>query len=93
MKTIPYKVAFLSWLTFLNQIQTVDKLLPKGVVVEDECVICHCAGETTNHLVVQYSVIKSICDTSLSCFNFPLVNVKEALTKVLFNGPLSSKGK
>lgn len=46
-----------------------DKLLPKGVEVDDEYVFCHRVGEASNHLLVQCSVVKGIWDKFFSCFN------------------------
>lgn len=53
MKYIPFKVFPPYWMAYLNRIQTVEKFLPKAVVVEDECVYCHEAGRTADHLLVQ----------------------------------------
>lgn len=64
MKTIPHKVTFFSWMAYLNCIQVMDKLLQEGVEVND--VFCHRVGETSNHLVVQCPIIKSLGSSFLS---------------------------
>lgn len=58
MKSIPFKVVFFFWMAYL--VQTVDKMLPKWVVVDNEFVFCHVGSEITNHLLGIYSVVKSI---------------------------------
>lgn len=85
-------------MSYLTKIQTVVKLLSKGVVVDDEFAFCHVGGETADHLLVLCLVVKGIWEDLFSWFNqlwVPPLNVKEAITvtKDLASEPPSMKGK
>lgn len=91
-----FPVKWLSSLAYLNLIQKAQKLLPKGVKVDEVCLFFHSVGETANHLLVQCPVIKSIWELLFAILNVawaPLLKVSEAPTKVLFNVALSREGK
>lgn len=86
----PFRGRFLFLDGLPQSLQTIDKLIPKGVDMDDECVFCQNGAETVNHLLVQCSVIKGdFCFSSFYVAWVPLVDVKKVLTKAFINDPLS----
>lgn len=75
-------------------IQTINRLVSKGMNLADECILCHNSGETAEHILITCPLAKSVWDYFLPTFKRPWTipaTVKEALEKDLFGGPMSPK--
>ena len=50
----PRRVSFFVWTAVWNWILTGDNLRGRRMVFVDWCIMCHCNGETVDHLLLHY---------------------------------------
>lgn len=59
---VPTRVAFFAWTAALGNIQTVDNLRNRGMIVLDWCYICRKGAELVNHLLLHCEMAKVLWD-------------------------------
>lgn len=62
------KVSFFLWLAYWGRILTVDKIIARGILIPNRCLMCLMDEETLNHLLLQCPVALSIWNFFLSLF-------------------------
>ena len=59
---VPSKVAFFVWTAAIGNIQTIDNLRKRGMIVVDWCVMCKKEAESANHLLLHCEMAKVLWD-------------------------------
>jgi hypothetical protein len=69
----PRRVAFFLWTTVWGKILTNDNLRKRQVVLVDWCCLCKKDGESSDHLLLHYSMAKQLWDSILTLFGLTWV--------------------
>ena len=82
MDKVPTKVSFFAWEASWGKIFTLDKLQRRGWQLPNWCFLCGCEEEYANHILLHYTVVKTLWEIALAIFGVQWVfpeSVKEVL--------------
>ena len=80
---VPKQVAFFLWTAAHGQIFTLDNLMLRGRSLANRCCMCHCDGESVDHLLLHCPVTHTPCIFMLQAFNIHWV-MPSSVTGLLF---------
>ncbi|RVX23287.1 hypothetical protein CK203_000515 [Vitis vinifera] len=68
MDKVPTKVSFFAWEASWGKILTLDKLQRRGWQLPNQCFLCGCEEEYANHILLHYTVVKTLWEIALAIF-------------------------